>query len=84
MQLKTLAQSIALLSSITITVPDALDQRVVIGFDCQDSPTPRACVKQRIIEFMVETITAVEKNKAANTARQDAEQKARDEVVGIQ
>jgi hypothetical protein len=83
MQLKLIAQ-IALLSSLTITIPDALDQRVVVGFDCQDSPTPRACVKARLIDFIIETVTAVEKLKAADTARKDAETKARTEVTGIQ
>jgi hypothetical protein len=83
MQLKLIAQ-IALLSSLTITIPDALDQRVVIGFDCQDSQTPRACVKQRLIDFILDTVTAVERQKAMATAREDAEQKAKTEVTGIQ
>jgi hypothetical protein len=43
-------------ATITITIPDAKEQIVLQGFQCETSPTPRACVKAQLIEIIRQTV----------------------------
>ena len=67
------------MASITITVPDNVNQRVLDGFCTQHGWTPSnpltkgQFIKSKIIEFVKSSVKAAEAVSAANSARVNAE-----------